>query len=482
MTASSCDSPVHAFARFTDVIAMGELWRKQLPSLLGKPFEFTDCNVQYARCRTYLNPSSWHKSFLCVCYEFDGAQKRETSHNPMVYGRAYSQGRSRQEFAAWAQSAGARLVPELDMIAWVFPDDPRLPQLRELLDVARVARHLPYASLPFAAHAIAGIKIDVVRYRPEQRCILRYDIDHGANRDRCVLYAKVFADNNGERVFSRIQHCYARSNALGVRVARPLGYTEAVRAVWQEELSGTPLTVALGAGDYHASMKAIGHCLAKLHTADLPMQKAVTREARLADASKKSRKLAQMIPTLADELAAIIARGQSDLGSLPPARKAVIHGDLHCGQFLTMADSMLALFDFDEWSHGDPAQDLGDLIVDPYVNRLALDSAEINCLAAPGIARALLASYRGAASWTVTDAEIAWQARVQLINKAYRVAIQQEPRWQDKVIALVVLATRGIDLGANWETEESRDVPEHAALGVGSPHHLGDNLELETSP
>jgi hypothetical protein len=275
-----------------------------LPAVLGKPFEFNVCNVQYARCRTYLNPASWHKSFLCVCYEFDAASERKTSHKPMLYARAYLHGRSRHEFDALAQLEGARLVPELDMIVWNFPDDPRLPQLPELLDVNRVARHFPYPGLPFAADAIVDIKIEVVRYRPEQRCILRYDIGYGPNRDRHVLYAKVFADDIGEQVLARMRHCYGAANSLGVRIARPLGYSATVRTLWQEELRGTALSVVLDAGDYDPPLAAIGNCLAGLHTADLPMQTTVTREARLEDASKKSRKLEQMLPEFAAELSA----------------------------------------------------------------------------------------------------------------------------------------------------------------------------------
>lgn len=448
--------PVQAFARFTDANAMGEVWRQQMPILLGAPFEFAACNVHYARCRTYMNPASWHKSFLCVSYEFDAAPERNTSHKPMLYGRAYLQGRSRDAFSALVRPDGARHVAEMDMIVWNFPDDPRLPQLRELLDVTRAAQHFPYASLPFTADDIVEVKIDIVRYRPEQRCILRYEINYGHNRDSYILYAKVFADDNGRRVFSRIQHCHAIANTLGVRIARPLGYSAVVHALWQDELSGIPPTAALEAGEYAAPMAAIGHCLARLHAADLPMQEIVTRESRLTDVTKKSRKLAQMFPELAGDLGAIIARAQSELAQLPPAQKAVIHGDVHFGQFLITADGALALFDFDEWSGGDPAQDLADLIVDPHVRQFARDKTEIIRIPPAALARALLDSYRTHAAWTITDAMIVWHARIQLVNKAYRAAVQLESRWRERVPGLVALAIRGVDLGTDAEKELAR--------------------------
>ena len=445
--------PVQAFARFTDTIAMGEVWRQHMPVLRGAPFEFSACNVQYARCRTYLNPSSWHKSFLCVSYEFDTAPELNTSHKPMLYGRAYLQGRSHDAFMALIRSDGARHVAELDMIVWNFPDDPHLPQLRELLDVTRAAQYFPYASLPFTANDIVNIKIEVVRYRPEQRCILRYDVGYGHDGERYILYAKTFADDNGAQVFTRIQRCHAIASVLGVRIARPLGYSAMVRALWQDELNGTPPTAALEAGDFAMPMAVIGHCLARLHAADLPMHAIVTREARLTDVTKKSRKLAQMFPELADDLGAIIARARAELPQLPPAQKAVIHGDVHFGQFLITADGALALFDFDEWTGGDPTQDLADLIVDPHVSQFERDKTEINRVLPAAISRALLDSYRTHSAWTITDATIIWHARNQLINKAYRAALTLESRWRERVPGLVALAVRGVDLGGNLEKE-----------------------------
>lgn len=446
MTASLCDLPVQAFARYADTIAMGEAWRKLTPSMFKQPFEFTACNVQYARCRTYFNPDSWHKSFLCICYEFDVPIEQIISHKPMLYGRTYMHGRSRAEFEALTSPNGAHLVPELDMIVWHFPNDPQLPQLPELLDANRVVQHFPYASLPFPADAIVDIKIEVLRYLAEQRCILRYDISFGSNRDHFILYAKVFSDDNGERVFKRIQHCYEMASALGVQIARPLGYSAAVRAVWQAELSGILPTDIIDAGNYEAPMTAIGHCLAMLHAADLPMQKSITRKERLADVHKKSRKLGQMLPELASDLEAIIARSQSELTSLPPVQETVIHGDVHLGQFLITADNALALFDFDEWTRGDPAQDLADLIVDPHVSKFARNNTELNHTLPSDVARVFLASYRSHAGWTVRNATIAWHARVQLLNKAYRGAIQLEPRWREKASELVALATKDIQL------------------------------------
>ncbi|MGB5080731.1 MAG: phosphotransferase [Burkholderiales bacterium] len=446
--------PVGAFAHYVDPAAMRQRWRGRLPALLGASLEVSECRVLYARARTYSKPASWQKSFLCVCYELEVGGGATA---PWIYGRAYLDGRSRIEFGKLETAARgeavpcrARLVPELDMIVWNFPDDPRLPQLRELADGERVLRHLPYASLPFSGpEAIRDIKTQIVRYRPEQRCILRYDIGYGPEGDRLVLFAKVFGDDTGEQVLERMRHCRAAARVLGVRVARPLAYCAEQRTVWQEELSGAPLTEALGAaGTCRAPLAAIGRCLARLHRAALPMTQTVTRESRLADARKKARKLGQAFPRLAGVLEGLIGHAQTELSGLAPAPECVIHGDMHFDQFRLANDGVLALFDFDEWTRGDPAQDLADLIVDAHLRGLGRHQAGVEGTRLPGMIRVLLDSYRQGAAWTADESAIAWHACLQLITKAYRTCIQQEPRWQERAPEMVALATRFAVLGA----------------------------------
>jgi hypothetical protein len=96
---------------------------------------------------------------------------------------------------------------------------------------------------------------------------------------------------------------------------------------------------------------------------------------------------------------------------------------------------------------------MADLIVDPHVSKFSRDKSKINRTLPTDVARTLLASYRRSAKHTVTKAEIIWHARIQLINKAYRSVIQQEPCWQEKVPGLIALARENIEVGANPETE-----------------------------
>ncbi len=455
--------PLHSFLPHTSTAVMRDFWSRSLPELFGISEEIADCQIAYSRCRSFFKPASWHKSFINICYRLEVAGHEQPV---ILYGRGHLDGGSRKSFEQAqasdsnpASSSGMRWVPEMDMVIWRFPEDPGLPQLPQLLNPELAPQFLPLQQLGnIKPEQVNHVDIQVVRYRPEQRCILRYEITHGKKNARNVLYAKVFNDGKGAQVFSRISHCHGLGVALGARVARPVHYDPSMRTVWQEALTGTPPAEYLANGNYREIMQMTGSCLARLHAARLPMNKTVSRKDRLADAIKKSCKLAQAFPELSESLERLAGYLQARLPQLPPAQETVIHGDMHFGQFLIQPDGTLALFDFDEWSLGDPAQDLADLIVDPHVRHHEHDRANVPKILLQDMIKVLLESYR-LQGGKAADAAVDWHARVQFINKAYRAAIQQEPAWRNKVPELVEFAMRGIVFEPS---AESRSMPEEA--------------------
>lgn len=448
--------PLHSFIPHTSPAVMRGVWSRYLPALFDIKEEITDCQIAYSRCRSFLKPASWHKSFINICYRLEVAGRDQPV---ILFGRSHLDGSSKKSYEQ-AQAVAAsptsakeiRLLPEMDMVIWRFPEDPGLPQLPQLLDAQRASRFLPLQQLDnIKPEQVNHVDIQVVRYRPEQRCILRYDITHGEENAHTVLYAKVFNDGKGEQIFSRIKHCYDMGTSLGARVARPLHYNASMRTVWQEALTGTPPAEYLANGNYREIMHMTGACLANLHAAKLSMNKTVSREGRLADAIKKSRKLVLTFPELSEILDRIAGHLKDQLPQLPAALETVIHGDMHFGQILILPDGKLALFDFDEWSLGDPAQDLADLIVDSQVSHHEHDRAEVPVMQRQDMIKRLLESYR-LQGGKATSAAIDWHARIQFINKAYRAAIQQEPAWQRKVPELITLARQGIAFDAAHES------------------------------
>ena len=81
----------------------------------------------------------------------------------------------------------------------------------------------------------------MVRYRPYRRCTLRVE-DRGT-----VRFAKVFADNRGQRIHAAGLALWAlgRTGELPFAVPRPTTYSPRTRTAWQEEVAGEPAVADL---------------------------------------------------------------------------------------------------------------------------------------------------------------------------------------------------------------------------------------------
>ncbi len=442
------DGPMFAFGYYLNTSYMRKAWTTLQSYLFPRPVNITACKVNYARCRTYLSPSSWDKSFLGVCYELNHEEEIVESHKTIVYGKAYLNGGSHSKYQELVNSSHKisnsgqpQLMPELDMIFWVFPEDPVLSQLTGLLNPEYIITCLPYTMLPFASREeIFDIKVKVIRYRPEQRCILRYTICYGMEKNEYVLYAKIFEDNKAERVFSFMEHFESSLNNYGFHIPQSLAHDANRHIVWQKELPGQPLTEIEGVEHKKQILADIGRILASFHTISLPMHQCITREEKLVEMDKKIKKLSQAFPAFSGDLGRVSQRAHSELVSLPLFRQTVIHGDMHFGQFLVMHDGKLALLDFDGCCYGEPAQDLADFIVDPHLGEFERAGDVHNQILTAESVSILLTNYRRNGTYAVDDIVIIWHARIQLINKAYRAAITQEPYWQNKIPELIALA------------------------------------------
>jgi hypothetical protein len=249
-----CQGPFFSFGHLTNVPYMTEVWRTWLPTVFEEAVEINSCAIQYARCRTHLAETSWAKSFLGINYEFELAAGQNSGfHKPTLYCKAFLDGNSaveaeklRLRYQQQNKAIDFQHISELDMLVWRFPNDPSLPQLQELIDPARAVYHLPYGKLPFDNQdAITSLAISVIRYRPEQRCILRFDMAYADSVKPLTLYAKIYESDKGEQVYRLMQQTESLLKPTGHRTAKALHYSPKITTVWQEALAGIPLADVL---------------------------------------------------------------------------------------------------------------------------------------------------------------------------------------------------------------------------------------------
>jgi aminoglycoside phosphotransferase len=430
------------FAPMTDPHAIAPLLEPRLTDLLGYRADVAE--VLDARHKAYRKIESRDKTTLSVCYRLRSSEPA-SGRTDIVYVKAYRADRSRAAFAALghegdsASGRGALHLPDLDMIAWRFPRDPAMPHLAEVMTPERAIRRLPVA-----ARGAAPLEIQVVNYRPEQRCTARLTVPQPGNAPAVTLFAKTFRDGAGATIFRRMRRLHsACSGAL--HIPAPLAYDAELKTLWLEAIPGVPLVQAMAGGSRGNLACGVARGLAALHRTELPDVPSIGLGGQLAEADKKVAKLSAAYPSHAGPLLDLARALRAAADRLPAPQQALIHGDFHAGQWLAEGEEV-ALVDFDELAYGDPSQDFASFAVD------------LRLRASPALAAsfcaALRSSYRGHAGSDVHDGWLQWHVLIQLLNKAYRRHLQQPPRVGNEVARLVALIrAEGRALGKSARTK-----------------------------
>ena len=118
---------------------------------------------------------------------------------------------------------------ECDLVVVPFPLDRKLPQLHRITCASQMASLLPRDELNGSQPLEPWqLKIEVVRYQPENRCTCRYTVNVDtvgrAKAKRCrSIYGKAFRDPAGE-VYDRWQRVWQASQrqSIGFEVPCPL--------------------------------------------------------------------------------------------------------------------------------------------------------------------------------------------------------------------------------------------------------------------
>ncbi len=361
-------------------------------------------------------------------------QEHSTQH---LYAKVYRNGLSAAVDTRDPAASGtdpSLHLPELDLRLWPWPADPGLPQIPGLLNTAQTQTWWGED-----AHTIERL-----RYEPESRATLRYS--RSATSRREDLYAKTFADHRGEAVHRRFQHFWdlAQTDAQAFTVARPLAYDAHTHSVWQASAEGTPLVDCLAAAHRAQDAAAldriatlIADALAALHGAPHALAGPLRRDVPhwITELSRRSRKIARVAPALAERVDSLTRALQHQGAGFDARPASLIHGDFHPEQLWVQMQhassrparpmctpQRLVLFDFDEFSLGDPMEDLAE-----FITRLAeLEGGESFSL------RLRHAVSRRSCEY-FNDERLNWHLGVQQILQACRAFAFQRPGWRDQI-------------------------------------------------
>lgn len=317
-------------------------------------------------------------------------------------------------------------VPELDMVLWAWPNDPGLPQLLNLMDGDRASQHLPWQALALDRHEVQGVQVSCIRYQPERRATLRYEITLANERSPRVVYAKTFADERAPIVEARFRQAWQRSqhHDLAPLVAQPLGHDIGMRTLWQGPAEGVPLRIALQRAPTTTVWASLAHALVSLHAMDLPLDRVRSLAHWCEEVRRRQKKLARAKPELATRGAAIVEAIQTEASLWLNQPLTLIHGDFHPEQ-VWVHEGRLVLFDFDEFALGDPLEDVAE-----FALKLGRADWERSFIRAASFALGERFSAR----------RLHWHLAVQCVLQASRAFVFQRDNWTACAVQWLVRA------------------------------------------
>jgi aminoglycoside phosphotransferase (APT) family kinase protein len=160
----------------------------------------------------------------------------------------------------------------------------------------------------------------------------------------------------------------------------------------------------------------VTHTLPALHAPPLAGSAAERTLAHgVAEARRRQKKIARIEPALAQRAAAVADAIEHGAARLAPRPASLIHGDFHIGQ-VGVHEGRIVLFDFDEFTLGDPMEDLAEC------------AAKLET-ASPLLAHSLIDGYAHHAPQRFDHQRLQWHLTVQHLQDASRAFAFQRPGW-----------------------------------------------------
>jgi hypothetical protein len=263
---------------------------------------------------------------------------------------------------------------ELGVTVQAFPADAGLPALADACSPAaatpvRAALSHALAELGEGSEAIAAATVAPVRYKPGDRCVLRYRLAlEGGGRSSVI--GKVYADvDQAAEVYRLNEQLYDEQTAAGEEplLPRPVGLLEDLGLMLAEDLAaaapivgGTTLlrpdgSLVVPAG----ALEQAAVVLARLHTSSVRPAKTRAADTEAKRAAQRAERLAAFAPAEEAWIGDLQRRLANRLRTDAVAPSTPAHGSFKAAQLVYRADDRVFLTDFDQLCLADPALDVG---------------------------------------------------------------------------------------------------------------------------
>ena len=298
---------------------------------------------------------------IAVTWPADGGG---AEHSPASTGMEAEARRARLA-APFAQLQS--VLPGCGLRILVSPLDTRFSQLVRVSDPRHVRDMLAEAG-PASRGAY---RVSVVRYRPGQRHVLRYDpVERGERPRPRRLFVKLYQDGEARQAFrlaTAIANWLAEARSP-VTAAVPFRHVEADDVVLYAEMPGVPLSTGIvrRRKDLAGPLRHAGEALRVLQGAtsalggDVPLHRFETEIETIA---RTSQHVHALLPEAGAAVRAILDGAVALHERLSQEPPAFAHGDYKTDHLFADGER-LTLIDFNTCARADPAFDVGKLLAD----------------------------------------------------------------------------------------------------------------------
>lgn len=239
--------------------------------------------------------------------------------------------------------------------------DARMPLLSRALDPAAVESALRRLA-GWEGATVRAIR--AVRYKPGRRCLIEYDVALPSGA-LVTLVGKARSRGADRETFEVVRALRRRGfdehSADGISVPEPIAVVPELGLWLQRKVGGVPATERVGGPDGVALARRLAEAAHKLHAAGVPTR----REHKMADELRilheRLGAVTAQRPDWAQRLARVRAACDRLGATIGPRPSYGIHRDFYPDHALCDG-ARLYLLDFDLYSQGDPALDIGNCI------------------------------------------------------------------------------------------------------------------------
>ena len=288
------------------------------------------------------------------------ARRVDAAKGPRI--EAAINARSPRPHPATGFEQGAFYSPDLDLLFQVFPIDDRLPSLPIAVDESAMAATLQtILAGSVAAARLESVAVHVRRYKPERKCLLRYDLTWTAGEgDRLprVVWARVARRSKFERTGNILPRVHAAARGAGFEFPLPLGVVPELAMELFGAVPGAVLFESVQCDDFPGLCREAGDALRRFHALPVQVEEVFDVEAQLVRLAENAAEFAWMSPADATRISTLEGEIALRLRAAPPSPPCLIHRDFH-GDNILAAGGRLALLDFEDCAMGEPADDVG---------------------------------------------------------------------------------------------------------------------------